>query len=216
MVNLLVLANVFGITPLKELGFIITCLLENSSTAQMALQSSHSTHNATAAGAAQFTWRGFAVCFMIALGMLAAGYPSALIGTTLGEPSFLIYMGLYTKGATGSFTPTTESTQLIGAMNGVFQAGAVFGSLGAPWIIDRWGRRAGFVYASSFSILGGAILTSSNGVAMFIVARFLVGLGAWTFVAVTPVIYSRSCTTEAPRTLCWIEWRFRHARIRSW
>ena len=45
-------------------------------------------------------------------------YPSAIIGTTLGEPSFLIYMNtldlktemLSAKGA-----------QLVGAMSGVFQ-----------------------------------------------------------------------------------------------
>lgn len=139
-----------------------------------------------AASEAQFTWRGFWIAFLISLGQLAAGYPSALIGTTLGEPSFLVYMGLYTKGATGSFTPTTKITQLIGAMNGVYQAGAVIGVLGAPYIMDRWGRRAGFVYASTFSILGGAIVTGSNGVAMFITARFFVGLGAWAFVAITP------------------------------
>ncbi|KIY00270.1 uncharacterized protein Z520_03955 [Fonsecaea multimorphosa CBS 102226] len=152
----------------------------------MAPQSSNAPHQAMAAGEAQFTWRGFWIAFLISLGQLAAGYPSALIGTTLGEPSFLIYMGLYTKGATGSFTPTTKITQLIGAMNGVYQAGAVIGVLGAPYIMDRWGRRAGFVYASTFSILGGAIVTGSNGVAMFITARFFVGLGAWAFVAITP------------------------------
>lgn len=61
-------------------------------------------------------WRNFWVCFSISLGQVAFGYPSSIIGTTLGQPAFLEYMGLVT--ATG-LAPNANG--LIGATSGVFQ-----------------------------------------------------------------------------------------------
>jgi hypothetical protein len=61
-------------------------------------------------------WRNFWVCFSISLGQIAFGYPSSIIGTTLGQPSFLEYMGLVTaKGL------AKNANGLIGATSGVFQ-----------------------------------------------------------------------------------------------
>ena len=40
--------------------------------------------------------------------------------------------------------------------------------------LPRYGRKAGMIYCSLFSLLGGALLCGANGVAMFIVARFFV------------------------------------------
>ena len=45
-------------------------------------------------GERAWTWRNFAICYLISLAMLAMGYPSAIISTTLAQPSFLMYMGL--------------------------------------------------------------------------------------------------------------------------
>jgi len=62
-------------------------------------------------------WRNFWVCFSISLGQLAFGYPSSIIGTTLGQPAFLLYMGLVTpEGTLGK-----NANNLIGATSGVFQ-----------------------------------------------------------------------------------------------
>lgn len=36
----------------------------------------------------------FFVCYMVSLGQIAFGYPASIIGVTLAQPSFLIYMGL--------------------------------------------------------------------------------------------------------------------------
>ena len=70
------------------------------------------------AKAEQFNWRNWFVCFLVSLGQIAFGYPSAIIGTTLGEPSFLIYMNVLDP-ETETFTP--KGAQLVGAMSGVFQ-----------------------------------------------------------------------------------------------
>lgn len=69
------------------------------------------------AGERQFTWRALAICILIALSVLGFGYPTAIIGTTLSQPSFLIYMDLI--DATG--LPTASATKWIGTMSGVYQ-----------------------------------------------------------------------------------------------
>lgn len=65
----------------------------------------------------QWTWKQFWICFLVCLGQVAFGYPASVIGVTLAQPSFLVYMNLL--DAEGNFT--NESNALIGAMSGVFQ-----------------------------------------------------------------------------------------------
>ena len=66
----------------------------------------------------QYNWRNFGICFLVSLGQIAFGYPSSIIGTTLGEPSFLIFMRLLDPVTK---KPTPKGNQLEGAMSGVFQ-----------------------------------------------------------------------------------------------
>jgi hypothetical protein len=66
----------------------------------------------------QFNFYNFYVCFLVSLGQVAFGYPASIIGVTLAQPPFLVYMGL--------LDPTTEllkdnANALIGTMNGLFQ-----------------------------------------------------------------------------------------------
>lgn len=63
-------------------------------------------------------WYNLWLCFAISLGLVVFGYPSAVIGVTLAQPPFLIYMGLLDP-STG--TLTNNANGLIGAMSGVFQ-----------------------------------------------------------------------------------------------
>lgn len=65
------------------------------------------------------------------------------------------------------------------------QAGAFFGVLIASYVMDKWGRKAGLIYCSIFSIVGGALLAGSINISMFIVARFFAGMGSWGFLAVS-------------------------------
>src|SRR5262245_38550364 len=51
--------------------------------------------------------------------------------------------------------------------------------------MDQWGRKAGVLYCSFFSLLGGALLCGSRNVGMFIAARFIAGWGSWGFLAVS-------------------------------
>lgn len=73
-------------------------------------------------GERQFTWRAFFICFLISMGVLAFGYPTAILGTTFSQPSFLHYMDLLDEnGETKS-----EAQSLIGATSGVYQVGQLF------------------------------------------------------------------------------------------
>ena len=81
---------------------------------------------------------------------------------------------------------TSRADSIIGAFNGVFQAGAFFGVLLVSGIMDRWGRKAGIIFCSFWSIVGGTLLCASQHWGMFIAARFLAGMGSWGFLAVTP------------------------------
>ncbi|OQV02402.1 hypothetical protein CLAIMM_07606 [Cladophialophora immunda] len=133
----------------------------------------------------QWNWRNFLICFAIAgCGQLAFGYPASIIGVTLAQPSFLTYMKLI-NAETGEMAHDADS--LIGAMSGVFQAGAFLGIIIGSFIMDRWGRKAGTVFCAVMSLIGGAGLTGSVNTTMFIIFRLIAGAGSWGFLALTPV-----------------------------
>jgi hypothetical protein len=66
----------------------------------------------------QFNGWNFFICYLVSLGQIAFGYPASIIGVTLAQPSFLIYMKLLdvTKDPP---VLTSNSDQIIGAMSGV-------------------------------------------------------------------------------------------------
>ncbi|KAJ9604940.1 hypothetical protein H2200_010329 [Cladophialophora chaetospira] len=131
------------------------------------------------------SWNFF-ICWLVSLGQIAFGYPASIIGVTLAQPSFLIYMGLLdtTENPPGL---TKNAENLIGAMSGVFQAGATINVFLASWVADKHGRKWGFYYCSLLSLLGGALLCGAKNVTMFIVARLFAGAGANGFLALTPM-----------------------------
>ncbi len=80
-------------------------------------QDAQSAHGAAFGGSKQFTWYNFRICFLISLGQLGFGYPASIIGTTLGQPSFLLYMGLIDPD---TLLPTANASQIEGAMSAIF------------------------------------------------------------------------------------------------
>jgi MFS family permease len=74
------------------------------------------------------------ILVFMSLGSFSYGYASAIIATTLGQPSFNEYFELATR---------SNAAGLIGAMNGLYFAGGFFGVLSFPVVADRWGRKWG-------------------------------------------------------------------------
>jgi len=73
----------------------------------------------------------FVLC-MLGFGSISYGYNASIIGTTLGQPSFIAYMGLDTN---------PNGTDLESTTNGLFQTGGVIGTLLLPWVADKYGRK---------------------------------------------------------------------------
>ncbi|KAK5550758.1 hypothetical protein LTR46_011248 [Exophiala xenobiotica] len=100
----------------------------------------------------------------VALGSTTYGYCSSIIATTLGQPSFIHYFHLDTD---------SDANSLIGAVNGLFQAGGLFGSLSSLYIPDKWGRKAALYIGAIICVVGGTLQTGSVHIAMFLVARLI-------------------------------------------
>ncbi|KAK5313084.1 hypothetical protein LTR93_011079 [Exophiala xenobiotica] len=131
-------------------------------------------------------WNGwnFFICFIVSLGQIAFGYPASIIGVTLAQPSFLIFMGLL-DATQDPPALAANADQLIGAMSGVFQAGAAINVFLAGWVADKYGRKWGFHYCGLLSVLGGAMLCGARNSTMFIAARLFAGAGSWGYLAIS-------------------------------
>ena len=101
-------------------------------------------------------------------GSFTYGYCSSIIATTLAQPSFITYMHLDTA---------SNAPQLIGAINGLFQAGGFLGSLSTSMTADYLGRRKALLTGSLFALVGGVLQAGSVNIAMYLVMRLVTGLG---------------------------------------
>lgn len=135
----------------------------------------------------QFRLRNFIVCFLLSLGCWGFGYPSSVIAPVLAEPAFLTYFDLV--DVTTSKT-TNYGQSIIGALNGVYQAGAFINVFITCNLSDRFGRRWAMHWNAFLGIIGGTILTASVHIAMAMVGRFILGASAWGFLTLTPIYTS--------------------------
>ncbi len=70
-----------------------------------------------------------------------------------------------------------NAVALIGAIQGLYQAGGLLGTVYVGLAGDRLGRRRAIFYAAIVCVVGGALQTGSAHVGMFMAARFITGLG---------------------------------------
>ncbi|KIW77784.1 hypothetical protein Z517_07617 [Fonsecaea pedrosoi CBS 271.37] len=119
-----------------------------------------------------------AILCYVGLGSASYGYAAAVIGNTVGQPSFIRYFDLDTR---------SNGDGLIGAMNGLFQAGGFFGALITPWLSDRWGRKSAIAWGAVWCIVSGAFMAGSVNIGEFILFRFVSGLGANLLLAAVPI-----------------------------
>jgi len=66
---------------------------------------------------------------------------------------------------------------LLGVINAAFSIGAVLSLPIVPWINDRVGRKHSITIGSIILVVGVVLQTASVNVAMFLVARLLLGMG---------------------------------------
>ncbi|KAF2100563.1 general substrate transporter [Rhizodiscina lignyota] len=127
----------------------------------------------------------FIIVFFVALGSFTYGYNSAIIGSVFGLPSFFEYFNIVLTGPHGK-----EGNQVIGATNGLFAGGGVIGALLVPSFLNRLGRKTTIQMICVLCIVSAAIQGGAVHVAMFLVGRFLNGIGVGMIQVSVPIYQS--------------------------
>jgi len=132
------------------------------------------------------------VVVFVAIGTISTAYGLAIIGSTVGQPNFYTYFNLATAGEPGY----AHTTNMIGALNGVNSAGAIGGCLLQAWTADEYGRKRTMQLGSVILVVGGALCSGAVHIAMFLVGRFIAGLGAGVLACVVPLYQAEVSTPE--------------------
>ncbi|KAH8817019.1 MFS transporter [Xylogone sp. PMI_703] len=123
----------------------------------------------------------FLIVLFVALGSLTYGYCASIIATTLAQPSFITYFKLDQR---------SNASQLEGAINGLFQAGGLVGTLSCITTADLLGRRKALLIGAVVSLIGGALQAGSVNIGMYIAMRFVTGFGIGALVTLVPLYQS--------------------------
>ncbi|KAK5091056.1 hypothetical protein LTR05_001236 [Lithohypha guttulata] len=135
----------------------------------------------------------FGVVLYVATGAIACSYGLAIIGSTVGQPSFYTSLGLEADTTQPGYSRTAS---LIGAFNGVNCAGALVGSLANAWLANKFSRKYAIQIGAAILVVGAALCAGSVNVAMFVVARLVAGIGIGILTCVIPMYQSEVSTPE--------------------
>ena len=113
------------------------------------------------------------VVIYVALGSTACSYGLAILGSTVGQPSFYKSLGLAMQGEEGY----ARTASLIGAFNGLSAAGACIGSIFNSWSADALSRKHTIQIGAVVLSIGAALCAASVNSGMFLFSRFLAGIG---------------------------------------
>lgn len=132
------------------------------------------------------------VVVFVAVGTIASAYGLAIIGSTVGEPGFYDYFGLAAEGESGY----DHTTNMVGALNGVNSAGNIAGAILQSWTAGLFGRKRTIQLGSVVLIIGGALCAGSVHMAMFLVGRFIAGMGSGILTCIVPIYQAEISTAE--------------------
>jgi MFS family permease len=126
-----------------------------------------------------YTLYNLRIILVLTLGSLTFGYGFSVISNTLGQPGFISYFNFEQNPA--------HAQAITGTINGLFCAGAIFGSLTVGWMCEARGRKETMYLASVVNIIGEALEAGSVNIGMFLVARFIAGWGIGMMVVLIPI-----------------------------
>ncbi|KAF9449051.1 hexose transporter [Macrolepiota fuliginosa MF-IS2] len=84
--------------------------------------------------------------------------------------------GLQAVDSFDTFFHSPRST-LLGLMSAMYSLGAILSLPFVPIVTDRLGRRRAIIFGSIIMMIGAIIQTASKNFAMFVISRFILGLG---------------------------------------
>ncbi|KAH0831568.1 putative MFS sugar transporter [Fonsecaea pedrosoi] len=127
------------------------------------------------------------VVLFAAFGSLFTGYSLAVIGNTIGQPTFYSKMNLVSVPTEPGYSHTAT---IIGAANGLFFGFGFIGCLVSAWSLDALGRRRTFLLACLIGLLGGSIQCGAVNQAMYLVGRALTGVPTGMLIVAMPTYFS--------------------------
>jgi len=93
----------------------------------------------------------------------------------------------------GHFSLDTATTSLSVCF--IFASGAI-GALFAPFVANKRGRKEGMLYAAILQIVGVILQTAAQNISMFIVGRFIIGLGTGIANVAAPVYVAETSVSN--------------------
>ncbi|KFY80098.1 hypothetical protein V499_00987 [Pseudogymnoascus sp. VKM F-103] len=105
---------------------------------------------------------------------ITSGFDSQLINTLQISPAFLKYFG---DGYTNKDGELAIKPSMLGFISSCYQLGSVFGVPVAPYFNQRFGRRWSIMAGSLIMCAGALLQCFAQHVAMYIVARMILGFG---------------------------------------
>ncbi|KAK4034783.1 hypothetical protein C8A01DRAFT_38772 [Parachaetomium inaequale] len=117
--------------------------------------------------------------FLCCMGVeMTSGFDSQLINTLQFAQPFHEYLG---GGRRDPKDPTGKKFAiepgLLGFVNSCYQLGSIFAVPLAPWFAQRFGRRWSIMLGSWIMVLGALLQGFAQHVAMYIIARMILGMG---------------------------------------
>ncbi|KAE9986598.1 hypothetical protein EG328_005207 [Venturia inaequalis] len=114
------------------------------------------------------TARGWRIALFASLGAMVFGYDTAWWSGVLGMPAFTSRYGVYSDVT----KKWAISSPLQSSGSGIPTAGRILGSIGCPFVADRFGRRGCFLFISVVYIIAVIIEVTSNSFWQIIIGRF--------------------------------------------
>uniref|UniRef100_A0A093UZQ6 Lactose permease n=1 Tax=Talaromyces marneffei PM1 TaxID=1077442 RepID=A0A093UZQ6_TALMA len=108
---------------------------------------------------------------------ITSGFDSQIINTVQIVPSWNKYFGSPTGNIKNGIPEYAIDPSLKGFLGAAYSLGAICALPFIPWVNQRFGRRWTIFIGSMISLVGALIQGFSNGVAMYIIARLLLGFG---------------------------------------
>ncbi|KAF2737834.1 general substrate transporter [Polyplosphaeria fusca] len=128
-----------------------------------------------------YNWKVYTSALVISMGVLAYGYDSAFIGTTITQKSFKRDFGLdkMTK---------KEQADVSGNLTSIYSAGGFFGALFMFFSLELLGRRMTVIISDVIFIFGAILCTvPTHQLGLIYAGRLFTGLGVGGIAAVSPI-----------------------------